>query len=227
MRRKKEQDYLKEEQQNSKLCSISQYRCPLDLLQHQRVYEVFDSVKASPDVLVCGKECDRQPVLGDLCQMPSGTAINWWKIDRRRCILGIFVWMQSVVTSHTTNTMYGRYYFCLINSDRLCLSLSLSSATDLWISEEEFNNIQYGTAWIKIHTVPLILSTGETVSADRLHSDAEPGLFLQRRFRLKYHRYIKTAPFTDLNTCSKAEGNGVILKLYYLLFYYYYYYLLF
>lgn len=66
------------------------------------------------------------------------------------------------------------------------------------------------------HT-PLSLCTGETVAVDRLHSYAEPGLFPQRRFRSKHHRDIKTAPFTEQNTCSKAEGNGVIRKLYYLL----------
>lgn len=44
----------------------------MDLLQSQRVCKVFDSVKASANVLVCGQKCDRQPLLGEPCQMPSG-----------------------------------------------------------------------------------------------------------------------------------------------------------
>lgn len=55
MHRKKSQDYLNAEEENSKLCSNSQYRYPLELLKHKRVCEVFDSVKASANVLVWGK----------------------------------------------------------------------------------------------------------------------------------------------------------------------------
>lgn len=78
-----------------------------------------------------------------------------------------------------------------------------------------FQNLKNETIYncTEIKHILLILCASGTVAADRLHGDAEPGLFPQRRFRSKHHRYIKAALFTDLNACSKAEGNGVILKL--------------
>lgn len=70
---------------------------------------------------------------------------------------------------------------------------------------------------LSLKHIPLSLCTGKTVAADGGHSDAEPGLFQHRIVRSKHHRYIKTAPFTDQYTCSKAEGNGVILEIQYLM----------
>lgn len=71
----------------------------------------------------------------------------------------------------------------------------------------------FGSAWSK-HT-PLTLCPGHTVAADRLHGDAEPGLFPQRRFRSKHHRNIESAPFADLDTCSRADSHGVRPKPFY------------
>lgn len=79
--------------------------------------------------------------------------------------------------------------------------------TGLWVAQEFINSKH----------IPLSLCDGKTVAADGGHGDAEPGLFQHRIVRSKHHRYIKTAPFTDQYTCSKTEGNGVILEVQYLL----------
>lgn len=48
--------------------------------------------------------------------------------NRQKKVHSIFVQMHSIVASHARITMSGRYYFCLINSDRDCRKFSRMQA---------------------------------------------------------------------------------------------------
>lgn len=85
-----------------------------------------------------------------------------------------------------------------------------SLASEIWDYLKK--NLTTETSAESLKAIPLC--SGEAVAAERLHSDAEPGLFQPRRVWSKHHRHIQATSFIDLFTCSKTEGNDVILQMY-------------